>query len=145
MKLVGTFRGVVCDVSKGKNQNKKDVIKVVFDVTDEKINGEWVPMERPTKVTKWWSLGLAKNKSGKAPAEFTAEQLKDAFNYTGGLSNLGDLIFKVAHLVCEDTGPDQKFTQIQYVNNPDKPLGDQFEEFSDSVTAELERIFKSIA
>ncbi len=145
MKLVGTFRAVVSDVNKGKNKNKKDVLKVIFDVTDEMINGEWLPMEHQVKVPKWYGLGLVKNDKGKCPAEYTAEQLKDSFDYTGGFSNLGDLIFKVAHLVCSDDGPEQKYTNIQYVNNPNKPVGDQFTEFSDSVTAELERIFKSIA
>lgn len=145
MKLVGTFRGVVCDVDKGKNHNGKDILKVVFDVTDEMINGEWKPMEKQVKVTKNYTLNLTKGKSGKSGAEITASQLKESFDYTGGFSNLGDLIFKVATLVCEDTGSDQKYTQIQYVNNPNRPAQGKFEEFKDSTVAELERIFASVA
>lgn len=141
MKLVGTFRGVVVDVEKGRNHNKKDILKVTFDVTDEKVNGEWLPMEKPVRVMKHYSLSLEKNKSGKCPAEYTVSQLKESFDYTGGFSKLTDLVFKVAELICEEH--DGKFTQIQYVNNPNRQAA-KFEEFPDSVTSELERIFGSV-
>lgn len=144
MKLVGTFRAVVTDVDKGKSAKGKDVLKVSFDVTDEWINSEWMPMQHPVKVVKHYSLSTERKPgSQKCGAEVTAEQIKASFDHIGGFSKLGDLVFKVAHLICEEH--EGRFTQIQYVNHPDKKGAVKLEEFSDSIQSELERIFASVA
>lgn len=140
MKLVGTYRAVVTDVSMGNSAKGKPGLKVHFDVTDELINGDWVPMETPRKESKFYTLSTERKPgSKKSGAEVTAEMIKETYDHVGGISKIGDIVFKVVHLVCG--AHDGKWTQIDWVNNPNKAVKGNYTEFSDTTIEELDRIF----
>lgn len=145
MKLVGNFRGVVTHAEVGVSFKNKDVLKVTFDVTDELINGNWVPLPVAQSVSTHDSLGSGVNaRTGKTYAQLTAEKVKEIYGYSGPLSGIGSIVLTPVELVCEDHN-DGNFTRVKYVNNPEKKKTAELTPFASDRLAELDRIFSAIA
>lgn len=145
MKLVGNYRAIVTHADVGMSKNDKPVLKVTFDVTDEYVNGQWMPLSIVQQAVMHYSLGLdIQVKSGKTSAQRTAEQIKDSYGYTGPLSDIGKIVLSEVELVCEDHNRGN-FTSIKYVNNPNKKKSTELAPFASDRLAELDRIFASIA
>jgi hypothetical protein len=76
----------------------------------------------------------------------TAQQLKGAFGYTGGLAKLGDLVLARGECVCEDHN-DGNFTRITDIfapgssEHPAKGL----KEFTPDVLDEINKAFGAAA
>lgn len=144
MKLVGNFRAITTHADIGVSPKGKDVLKVTFDVKDEWINGQWVPLPVSQTVVMHYSLGSTVGRSGKTSAQISAEQIKDSYGYSGPLSGISAIILSTVELVCEDHN-DGNFTRVKYVNNPDKKKATELTPFASDRLAELDRIFASIA
>lgn len=144
MKLVGNYRAIVTHADVGVSKKGKDVLKVTFDVTDEYVNGQWMPLNVTQQIPMHYSLGLdIQVKSGKTNAQRTAEQIKETYGYTGPLSDIGKIVLSEVELVCEDHN-EGNFTKIKYINNPKNRKVD-LTPFASDRLAELDRIFASIA
>lgn len=145
MKLVGNFRGVVTHAEVGVSPKGKDVLKVTFDVKDELINGNWVPLPVSQSVSHHYSLGTGINeRTGKSYAQISAEKIKESYGYAGPLSKIGDIILSPVELVCKDHD-EGTFTKVEYVNNPDRKKVTELKPFASDRLAELDRLFEAVA
>lgn len=145
MKLVGTFRAVVTHAEVGVTPKGKDVLKVTFDVKDELINDNWMPLPVSQVVTHHYSLGSGVNeRTGKTYAQLSAEAVKESYDFSGPLSKIGDIVLTPVELVCKDHN-DGNFTRIAYVNNPNRKRTTDLTPFASDRLAELDRIFSAIA
>ena len=145
MKLIGKYRAVVTAQEFWTSPKGNNFLKLTLDVTDEHINGELHSMDKGVTTNWLGGLGTKIGKNGKSSAQITAEQLKEAFGYVGGLGNLPDLVLMPVDIVCEDDG--SKYTKVAYINNVNRkvtPSG-SLTEFSSDVRDELEKIFAAVA
>lgn len=145
MKLVGNFRATVVEASIGLSKKNKPIAKVVFDVTDELINDQWMSLPVSQKIPFFYSLDkdFFIPKINKSSAQLSAEMIKESYDYSGPVSEISKIVFTPVELVCEDHN-DGAFTRIKYVNNPNRVKA-ELKAFKDDYLSELDKIFKAVA
>ncbi len=144
MKLVGRYRFVVTGVDSGVNGKGNNMLKLTLDLTEEFVNDQWRMLPAAISKPYHMSLKTAPGKGGKSAAIVTAQKLKGAFNYTGGLTRLGDLVLAQGECVCEDHN-DGNFTRIADIFAPGGggQANTQLKEFSSDVLDEINKAFGS--
>lgn len=141
MKLVGDYKVNVVSVDKGKNAKGNNLLKLGLEVTDEYRNGEFHEMN-PKPVVVWHgSLNTVPGKGGVIPVVRTLETIKEVFGFKGGLSELHNLMFGQARIICEDHA-EGNFTRIKWLNKLDQgSSARELKEFSSDDISELEKYF----
>lgn len=122
--LVGTYEGNVVDIALGWLSEEKGLAGIkVFGKPDSKIEGKQL-VSVDTKLTVEAVIYLPVNNSvvetgkyaGKTKLEVAKLQLKEVFNYEGGIDpeELKAIIGMRARFVCE--ADDKGYTKVKYLN-----------------------------
>lgn len=125
--LEGVFKATVSEVVGESITPKKGgddipMIKVHFNVTDEKVGDVFTPMTASRKANKGYFLSFDLVQKGKHAGKTGIEALKasfaESYGYTGSLnpSSLTALVGVAVELVCKANK--DGFTDVQYVNLP---------------------------
>jgi len=123
--LVGRYAAEVISVSLGGiGKNETPALEVGFKPTAELVGAEWKEGQFQQVKKPYWlsdkviSSGKA---AGKTSIELTREQIKETYGYEGGLDEeelkVG-LMGKKVELVCKAADEAEKYTEVEYVNQP---------------------------
>lgn len=122
--LVGKYKAKVSGVSLGGiGKNDSPAIEVSFKVYAELVGAEWKDVEaKPVRKPYWLSDKIiSKGKAaGKTSIELTRDQIKETYQYEGGLTQEdleAGLMGKEVELTCKEA-EDPKYTEVEYVNPP---------------------------
>lgn len=123
--LIGRYAAEVTSVSLGGiGKNEAPALEVGFKPTAELVGADWKEGQFPNVKKPYWLSDkvISSGKSaGKTSIELTREQIKETYGYEGGLDEeqlKAGLMGKKVELVCKAADADEKFTEVEYVNQP---------------------------